>query len=1152
MNSNVLNRGLNRGFAECRRYANARVIVSCFVLIAFSGASGANLMPTTAWEYRLDAGHFDSSPAIGDLLLDGRPEIVAASTAGYVIALDIAGNCVWQSDELGDFITVSPSLADVTGDGLLEVLAVSNSGRVVCLDGRRGARIWTYELEAPIKWAGTSIVVADLANDGRLRLVLGDESGAITCLDGDGRLVWRHEEPAAIVTSPAVGDLTGDGTLEVLVGTRDTPLLCLSASGEPLWRLPAEGATETSPVVWDLTGDDHLEAIIGIDNMLVAVNARGSVLWSYPMRGVIDSAIAVADITGDGAPEIVAVDLTGHVCCLNADGDLLWKGDVEQRARRSPAIADVTGNGSLEVVIGGYSAAIHVFTAAGELLARIDAGAHINATPTVLDPHGDGRLSVAVALNSAILRMYQWPMDAGEYAAPWPAYRLNAARVASMHATTTTRDASFARVDFGRQYAGWNTIEADIHNPAELPVTVRFEATGLDDVPLLEEHTTWESQATVRTRYSLDGQHARNLTFVAVLEQDGKILARRVHRVHVQPLGREWADVEKLLEAIETRVSALAASERVQERLLLLRARADVLQRRVNQIAALSLDEQRQLRDELHALIDDCELWYAATEEAVITDGTIAVHAANPWAPFGGFQELVEGRTADNTLEIDAFTGSIESAAVNLFNFADETQTLRVEMGDFVLENTSDKSVHARDVVALHEVLEVPTQMLDMAPDALPTLNQAQTIAVPGWGARQLWFRLDTAAFKAPGVWQTEVRLYPLAVGAAPVIVPVALTVWEAQIPEQQALGLCTWAYVHRSPLADQPEAALDDQVAHGSNIFVSPFPPRASFNAQGEIVSMDFSEHDAHVLKHGPHGILLQSGYNNAMEGPAPNGSDLWRKAHVAYLRRWIVYMKDLGFDYEDYALYPRDEPGLTEGSVDFFMTYAELAKEADANVQVYANPVGGTTMTDLKRMAPYVDIWAPHRYAYMLGVGDEKLDYIKSLDAMLWTYECEANVKHQSPLGYYRAYAWHAWKHGMIGIGFWTYCTASNNPWREPPPGANDYMLVYPGEGVVTSKRWEAVRDAVTDYTMLDALRRAAQQAETRNLHSEAVREAYTVLEERAHEIASFNGVWSDSHGSGAGGTRDARKQADAQWQAFREIRADMARLFAVLQQE
>ena len=1143
--------GRNRNMIDRKTRKKKQMFILTMLLSSLILMQEALATPEVMWEYRLRSGHFDSSPAVGDLLQDGRPEIVVASTAGYVLVLDSGGNLIWQSSELGDFITVSPTLADVTGDGSLEVLAVSNAGRLVCLDGRRGSLLWEYGLNAPLKWAGTSIVAADLANDGQTRLVLGDSAGVLTCLDAQGRLAWQHRESAAIVTSPAVGDLTGDGALEILFGTRDTPLVCVSASGETLWRLEENGAVEASPVVWDLTGDGQLEVLAGVGKTLTAVDAQGRIIWSCPMKGVLDTAIAVADLDGDSKPEIIAVDLTGQVLCLGGDGAVRWEGTVEQRARRSPAIADINGDGNLEILIAGYSAALHVFSSEGTLLERIDLGAHKNASPTVANLDGDGRLSVITVMNSAYMRVFRWPAPEGTYAAPWPQYRLNAARVASIHGHAAIAQARFIEVDFGSQYSGWNTMEATVANPAEQEVSIRLEVQGLGQEPLVEEQASAQNPARVELRYALDGQHAYNLAFTATLRKDSRVLDRRTHAVYAAPLQREWADVLFLLDRLEEHAPLLRAGEHVEAQAILLRTQAETLRTQVEQASALPLNRQRELSDQLHTLIETCRRWYALTEAALRADGLFAVHGANPWAPFGDMDELVEGRSDPAALDVNAFRGSMESAALNLFSFADRTQSLRIEVSDFTCPGNPDKSVRARKVLSLHEVVEVPTQMLDLAPDALPVLNQAQIISVPPWQGRQLWLRLDTRALDAPGIWQAELRLHPLAVGAEPVVVPLNLTVWEAALPREQALRLCTWAYVHRSPLSDQPEAALADQIAHGSSIFVSPFPPKAEYDEQGDIVSMDFADHDAHVLKHGPHGILLQSGYTHAMTGPAPLHSDVWRKAHVAYLRRWVAHMESLGLGYQDYALYPMDEPGLTEGSVDTFMIYAELAKEADEHVQVYANPVGGATLEDLKRMTPCVDIWAPHRFAYMLGVGHEKLEYLKSLGKTLWTYECEANVKHQSPLAYYRAYAWHAWQHGMTGIGFWTYCTASDNPWHEPAGANSDYQLVYPGNGIVTSKRWEAVRDAITDYTMLDALRRAADRAAADGQHPQIVAEAYALLGEGAAEIAAFNGVWSDKHGPGTAGAPAERRRADLQWKRLQTIRADMARLIAVLSQ-
>ena len=45
--------------------------------------------------------------------------------------------------------------------------------------------------------------------------------------------------------------------------------------------------------------------------------------------------------------------------------------------------------------------------------------------------------------------------------------------------------------------------------------------------------------------------------------------------------------------------------------------------------------------------------------------------------------------------------------------------------------------------------------------------------------------------------------------------------------------------------------------------------------------------------------------------------------------------------------------------------------------------------------------------------------------------------------------------------------------------PAGGHDYLLIYQGNGVVSSKRWEAVRDGIEDYAMLQVLKHAVSNA-------------------------------------------------------------------------
>jgi hypothetical protein len=182
------------------------------------------------------------------------------------------------------------------------------------------------------------------------------------------------------------------------------------------------------------------------------------------------------------------------------------------------------------------------------------------------------------------------------------------------------------------------------------------------------------------------------------------------------------------------------------------------------------------------------------------------------------------------------------------------------------------------------------------------------------------------------------------------------------------------------------------------------------------------------------------------------------------------------------------------------------------------------------------------------LLKSGPEKLKIIQESGAQVWTYECEGNAKHQSPLGYYRGQAWLAWHHGLTGIGFWTYCTSSEDPWYRSAVSP-DYLMVYQGDGVVSSKRWEAVRDGVEDYAMLYALRESAASAKKRGVHPETVREAEKLLGEGAASIARFCGLDADGTLPGKGGAANERIVADRRYAAIQGVRAEIARLLVEL---
>jgi hypothetical protein len=380
--------------------------------------------------------------------------------------------------------------------------------------------------------------------------------------------------------------------------------------------------------------------------------------------------------------------------------------------------------------------------------------------------------------------------------------------------------------------------------------------------------------------------------------------------------------------------------------------------------------------------------------------------------------------------------------------------------------------------------------------------------------------------------------------------VNLKIKIWDSKLPDKQDLKLCHWGYVHSSVLKDQPEEALQDQIRHGTNVFVATqdFSPKASFDEQGNLTGkLDFTRHDAYVKQHAPHGVILFFNYQVSLKGPAERFTPVWDKAYAQWLSTWFQHLQDMNIGYDNFALYPIDEPGLAEGLVDQFITYAKTIRRVDPKVLIYTDPVAQATIQDLRNMAPYVDIWCPNRNGYLLEQGSEKLAFIKSTGKMVWTYECEGNAKHQSPLGYYRAQSWLVWHHGLTGIGFWSYCTSRYDPWYTPV-GGNDYLLIYQGKGVVTSKRWEAIRDGIEDYGMLRELQNAMEQTQNKD-RPDIISVAKKLLNEQATEIAQFCGLDKQGTLPGLSGAEELRRIEDIRWQIIKNVRRKIAELLGSL---
>ena len=1091
------------------------------------------------WTYRPVAGYVDATPAVADVDGDGIPDLVMATTGGTVVALDANGHVKWKYN----IHSIISNPVAVGGDPL-RVWVLTNAGGVWCLDARSGRKLWSYSLPGGFPWGMTAPVVADLDGDGKTEVIVADQTGHLRALRSDGSLLWSTDHREGFITAPAVADLNGDGRKEILLGSHGELLVCFSAKGKMLWHNPGN-SSGGSPLVTDLQGDGRPEILAGDKKGFTVTDNGGTLLWHQEMPAPVHDAVAAGDLNGDGSREIVIVDLRGNVTCLTAKGKLLWKAKVSARSRRPPLLTDIDGDGRTEVIVGGYSRALSIFNDKGILKEEIPLNGGMNSMPLLIDFHHNGHPLLICANTSEVIALDILKGKSPIENIPLQQYRLNAARTGAYNAGEVKPATGIAKVSYGSLHTGIDRYTVTVRNPLKRPLSLELSLQKEGEAPVTRILHSSDTLFSLSLPYSIPGDMPLTLRFSYRLTEKGKLLASRERSFYLTPFARDLLDLEDLLTRTRENIVRLTEKNVVSQRLPHLEQEAADLREKRQFTGALSPLELAALRTRFATALTEAARLEALTRAAAEAGNRLAAYGANPWAPFGGTEELVEGRTPPPQLTVEAFGGEKESAAFNVANYSDHTVTVRVEPDNL---RRGDSVVSFRRVLDFHEVVAVPTHSLDMSADALPEIGQGRTIVIAPWEVRQVWINVDASQL-TPGEWSCPIRLRTLEVAPAGDSVSLNVKVWPVSLTPKDPLRLCQWGYVESSILKDMVDEALRDQVEHGTNVFVDGgFMPRATFDENGNLTGeIDFTAHDEYIHRYAPHGIILFGGYQGALKGPAKMFSPPWTKAYKTWIRAWRDHLLAMGLTYDDFAFYPIDEPGLRDGQVEEVVKLARPIKEVDPRLKIYADPVSRTTMTGLKKMAPYIDIWCPNRSGYLLHEGGDKLDFIKSTGKTVWTYECLGDVKHRSPLGYYRSQSWLVWWHGLTGIGFWSYCTSQHDPWYVPK-GGQDYLLIYQGNGVVTSKRWEAVRDGKEDYNMLVQLQQLVKDPPP-GADPAVLEQARAFLKERTAVIASYCGLDKDGTLPGTGGLPEVRKVEDRRWKTLQETRRELATLLMTL---
>jgi hypothetical protein len=327
-------------------------------IVYYSGGKVIALKGDNSGEYwRSQAGNVgqDGGFAIGDVDLDGWPEVIAVNSTTVTALSGRTGQTLWTSRPLSGLDSYGynyPSIADMDGDGKPEVTVGYNilNGEDGSLQaaGNRGKGAAPYGGQGNSTY-GTLSVPMDIDNDGIMELLTGN-----TFYNPDGSIKAQNNGPDGLV---AVADFDGDGEGEIVI-TSGIYVSGIETNGSIAWGPKTYTGNLGAPAADDLDGDGLPEVMFAAQNTLVALQWGGRVVWETRISDSSGAAGPVLfDFELDGYPEVLYADETTIRFFSGIDGSVRLTSSEHgsYTILETPVVADVDNDGEVEIVLGHCS-----------------------------------------------------------------------------------------------------------------------------------------------------------------------------------------------------------------------------------------------------------------------------------------------------------------------------------------------------------------------------------------------------------------------------------------------------------------------------------------------------------------------------------------------------------------------------------------------------------------------------------------------------------------------------------------------------------------------------------------------------------------------------------------------------------------------------
>jgi hypothetical protein len=388
---------------------------------------------------------------------------------------------------------------------------------------------------------------------------------------------------------------------------------------------------------------------------------------------------------------------------------------------------------------------------------------------------------------------------------------------------------------------------------------------------------------------------------------------------------------------------------------------------------------------------------------------------------------------------------------------------------------------------------------------ALPAaklVGDGYEVTLPAGMTREVWFTADTSSvpngdYKGLVTFSADAKNYK---------VPIRVRVSKiAMSRPRMSLGM--WDYSHNTGYGGLVPSNLDSAIQMMQSHFVdAPWASPDTIPLTENLTSDSFAIFDKWV-KRWPDARHFMIFANVPAEFTGSKIGTIEFNAKVGVWANALdSHMRSLNRNPESLALLLLDEP-YTDAQDEIIAAWAKAIKASGSKIRLFEDPmVEQPEKNNIQEALTLPDILCPNMATYCTADADtlKFWEDRKQAGQTLWFYQCTGPVRTFDPSEYYRMMAWHGFKAGVVGMGFWSFgdIGSGTSSWNEYTMGGTGFAPAFiDPEGITDSVHWQAVREGMEDYEYLCMLRDWAQSCSNASLKSKA----HKLLQESVNKVTA-----------------------------------------------